>query len=151
MVLLLAQLMVTTGCYTLTPVVNTSLPAGTQVGLRITDAGRVALGGSMGPEIDVVEGRLVQNSDTAYLLSVNGVRFLRGGEQRWNGERINIRKEHVSGVSEQRLSKVRTGALTAATVAVVAFVVGKGIAGFGTRDEGKQPGDTAATVRIPHY
>jgi hypothetical protein len=150
-VLLFAHLVATTGCYTLTPVVNTGVPAGTRVALRITDAGRVALGGSMGPEIDTVEGRLVQHSDSAYLLSVSGVRFLRGGEQRWNGERISVRNEHVSGVSEQRLSKVRTVALGAATIAAVALAVSKGLGAFGDRDEGKPPVDTAQTIRIPRY
>ncbi|MEO7520292.1 MAG: hypothetical protein ABIW79_00610 [Gemmatimonas sp.] len=150
-VLLLVHLVATTGCYTLTPVVNTGLPNGTQVALRITDAGRVVLGGSMGPEIDQIEGRLLQHSDSTYVLSVTGVRFLRGGEQRWNGERITVRNEHVSGVSEQQLSKFRTGALAAASVAVVIFAVSKGIGGFGNRDEGKPPKDTAQTIRIPHY
>jgi hypothetical protein len=148
---LAAQLVFTTGCYSLTPVVNTGVPMGSQVALRITDAGRVALGGSMGPEIDLVEGRLVQRSDSAYLLSVSGVRFLRGGEQRWNGERISVRQEHVSGVSEQRLSKLRTVALTAATIAAVTLAVTKGLGSFGDRDEGKPPVDTAQTIRIPRY
>jgi hypothetical protein len=148
-VLLLVHLVATTGCYTLTPVVNTGVPAGAQIALNITDAGRVALGGSMGPEIDQVEGRLVQHSDSAYLLSVTGVRFLRGGEQRWNGERISVRNEHVSGVSEQRLSKFRTGALGAASIAAVVLAVTKGIGGSGTSDPTKQPGDTSQTIRIP--
>jgi hypothetical protein len=148
---LLAQLMVTTGCYTLTPVVNTGVPAGSQIALHITDAGRVALGGSMGPEIDMVEGRLVQHSDSAYVLSVSGVRFLRGGEQRWNGERISVRNEHVSSVSQQRLSKFRTAALGAASVAAVVFAVSKGFGAFGTSDPVKPPGDTSQTIRIPHY
>lgn len=151
MVLLFAHLAVTTGCYTLTPVVNTGVPAGSRVALHITDAGRVALGGSMGPEIDLVEGRLVQRSDTAYVLSVSGVRFLRGGEQRWNGERISVRNEHVSGVSEQRLSKLRTGVLGAASIAAVVLAVSKGLGGFGNSDPAKQPGDTSQTMRIPRY
>lgn len=148
--MLFLQSVLSTGCYTLTPVVSTDLPVGAQVSLRVTDAGRVALGGSMGPEIGEVDGRLVQHNDSAYLLAVSGVRFLRGGEQRWNGERISVRNEFVSGVSEQRLSKVRSGALAGVTIAAVVYALSRGLGGFGTSEDGKAPGDTVQTTRIPH-
>lgn len=149
--MLFLHTVITTGCYSLTPVVNTTDLAGKQIALRITDAGRLALGGSMGPEIGEVEGRLVQHNDSAYLLSVSGVRFLRGGEQRWNGERISVRNEFVSGVSEQRFSKARSGALGAITIAAVVYTLSRGLGGFGTSETGKPPSDTLRTVRIPHY
>lgn len=139
------------GCYSLTPVVNTDVPAGTQVSLRITDAGRVSLGGSMGPEIGEVDGRLVQHSATDYTLAVSGVRFLRGGEQRWNGERISIRNEHVVEVREHKLSKPRSALLAALTISAVVYAATGGFGGFGQREPGRTPGDTAATTRIPRY
>lgn len=148
--LLLVQV-IGTGCYSFVPVVHTGIPAGTQVSLRITDAGRIALGGSMGPEIGAVDGRLVQHTATEYTLAVSGVRFLRGGEQRWNGERMSLRNDHVADVREQRLSKTRTGLLAGLAISAVVYAATRGLSGSGERDPGRTPTDTAATTRIPRY
>lgn len=143
------MLVIANGCYTLTPVANIGVPLGTTVALDINDAGRVALGGSMGPEIRQVEGRLVGNANNEYTLAVSGVRFLRGGEQRWNGERVTIRSENVSALSERRLSKGRTAAFAGAGLGVLAFIVTRSVIGNGSVDPDKPPVDSSQSVRIP--
>jgi hypothetical protein len=139
------------GCYVLQPVVGNPLPLGTEIGIDVNDAGRLALGGAMGPEIAQIEGRLVDKDSSGYVVAVSMVHLLRGGEQVWNAERVRIKAEHVSGVHERKLSKGRTAVMVAASVGVVALIVRQSIVGSLFGSEGKLPPDSAQTVRIPHF
>jgi hypothetical protein len=138
-------------CFVYVPLTSGTTPVpGQRVAMDVTDAGRVALGGSIGPEIAQIEGRVVSSSGDEYELAVDAVRLLRGGEQVWQGERIQLRKEFVSRMYEKRLSKGRTAIASAGGVALVAIVAAKGIAGGGLGgDEGKLPVDTADSQRRP--
>jgi len=122
---------------------------GTVIALDISDQGRVALGGLIGPELSQVEGRLVSVEGGEYVLQVTGVRFLRGGEQVWRGETVRIKSDYVATRYERRLSKVRSVALGALAVGVVALVATKSLRGFGQGDRDVAPSDTGQTVRIP--
>jgi len=51
------------GCYTLQPAGGVVPSVGTQVAFDVNDVGRLALGGSMGPEIGQIEGRVVQKAE----------------------------------------------------------------------------------------
>jgi len=139
----------TIGCYNLQPVVGNPLPLGTQVGLDINDAGRAVLGGSMGPEISLIEGRLVARDSVGYTLSVSQVHLFRGGEQVWSGERVVVKSEYVSSLRERKLSRGRTAAMVAASVGVVALIVRQSIVGSLFGDDGRLPPDSAQTIRIP--
>ena len=148
--LMLPMVMFTTGCYTLVPVANTGIPAGATIALEINDAGRVALGGTMGPEIGEVEGRLIEQTSSEYRLAVTGVRYLRdAGEQTWNGERISIPSDHVRSVSARRLSRGRSAIIAGAALGAVAYIVTRSISGKGQEPPGRVPTDTAQSVRIP--
>ena len=61
--------------------------SGKSIGFDLNDAGRVALGGSMGPSIGQIEGRLVPERHER-VSSSRSPRFTscRGGEQVWRGE-----------------------------------------------------------------
>src|SRR5688572_22504152 len=83
------------GCYTLRPVYGTVPEIGTEVAFDVTDAGRTALGGSIGPEISQIEGRLVEKHDGEYLVAISAVRLIRGGQQVWRGERVRVKTEHL--------------------------------------------------------
>ncbi len=137
------------GCYSMVPVANSAPPLGSTVSLAITDAGRVALGGLMGPEIERVDGRLVDRQDTAYTLAVSAVHLLRGGMQVWNGERVQIRTEHVRDVQERRFSKSKSAILAGTTVAVLAAIIRQSLVGSGQEPDSPSPGDTAQSIRIP--
>ncbi|MGH7638367.1 MAG: hypothetical protein ACREOK_12020 [Gemmatimonadaceae bacterium] len=115
------------GCYTLQPAGSTAPSPGEIVALDINDAGRVALGGSMGPEIARIEGTLVGNAGDEYVLSVRRLQLLRGGEQSWSGERVRISRDHVGSVYEREFSRARS-------VTFAAVVVGGVVAFFATRD-----------------
>jgi hypothetical protein len=97
---------VSVGCYTQQPTGGAVPPAGTPMAFDITDAGRVALGGSMGPEISQVEGRLLDRDSSSYLIAVTGIHLLRGGEQSWAGEQVRLRTEHVSNCTSAASPRV---------------------------------------------
>ena len=136
------------GCYTLQPA-RGGPELGTAVAFDINDAGRAALGGSMGPEIAQVEGRLVQREATDYVLSVNAVRLLRGGEQVWRGEQVHIKPEYVSSSYEKRFSKGRTVAITAIGLGAAAYLVTRSLLGAGSVDNTGLPPDSINTQRLP--
>jgi hypothetical protein len=135
------------GCYTFEPVQGPAPAVGTEIAFDINDAGRVALGGSMGPEIAQIEGRLVDKGSADYLVAVTAVHLLRGGEQVWSKEPVRIKSEYVSSVYEKKFSAVKSVALGAVGVGVVAALAGRSLIGGGTTDPAKQPGDTGHTTR----
>lgn len=128
-----------TGCYSLRPV-TTPLLERSDVAFDINDAGRVALGEQVGPEVAQLEGRLLDTENGDYLLSVRTVRFLRGGEQIWSGERVRVSQDHVRTVYERRFSPGRTAAMAAVTVGgVVAFLATRNLLGVGREPPNPDP------------
>lgn len=97
-----------TGCYTLRPVGGVEPKPGTKLAFEVNDAGRVALGGSMGPEIAQVEGLLVEKDNEGYLLAISNVRLLRGGEQIWSGEKVKLNNQYLGTAYERRFSLARS-------------------------------------------
>jgi hypothetical protein len=137
------------GCYTLQPISGTAPQLGTAIAFDINDAGRLALGGSMGPDISQIEGRLVSNDASEYVIGVSAIRLLRGGEQVWHGETVHIKSEYVSSRYERRLSKSRTLVAGAVGVGAIAFIVSRSLLGAGTIDQGKGPDSSATAQRRP--
>lgn len=137
------------GCYSLQPTRGAAPEPGDQVAFDVTDVGRVALGGSMGPEISQVEGRLVEAQNGDYVVAVSAVRLLRGGQQIWRGEQVRINKQHVGRLYERRFSKGRTVALGVAVVAGAVFVLGRDLNPLGSPDTKQPPTDSIVTLRIP--
>lgn len=134
------------GCYTLQPARGATPAIGERVAFDVNDAGRAALGGSMGPEIGQIEGRLLQRDTAQYLVAVSAVRLIRGGEQVWSGEPVRIKPDYVATTYTRHFSKGRTIALSAVGVGAVAFLVTRSLIGSGDAQE-KTPDDTA-TARI---
>jgi hypothetical protein len=137
------------GCYTLQVSAPGDVTNGTQVALDISDAGRLALGNSMGPGILQVEGRLMAKENDEYVVAVSAVKLLRGGEQVWKGERVSIRTEHVTRVYERRHSRGRSIAAGAAGAGALVYVLTRAIIGAGLGDEGVLPVDTLKSRRGP--
>jgi hypothetical protein len=102
----------------------------------------------MGPEIDRVEGRLLERTNGEYLLGVTSVSLLRGGVQTWNGEQVVVKPEFVSTVYERRLDKARTGLFAAAVVGSVVAIASQNLLTSGTEDDPDNT-DTLKTNRIP--
>jgi hypothetical protein len=137
------------GCYTLQPVSAAGPLVGKDVAFDVNDAGRVALGGSMGPAIRQIEGRLVQEDSGQYLISVSAVHFLYGGEQSWTGESVRLKPEFVGSSYERHFSPARTIALSAVGVAAAAALVGRSLLGAGNATQRTPPPDSQKTQRFP--
>ena len=137
------------GCYTLQPLRSGYTPQiGDEMAFDINDAGRVALGGAMGPEIGQIEGKLLSRENAEYLVGVTTVRFLRGGEQVWKGEQVRIKSEYVGSTWERHFSKGRTIMLSAAGVGGFAWILTRGLIGSNKEDPIEPPpGGTA--LRVP--
>jgi hypothetical protein len=136
------------GCYTLQPARGGLPPVGSQVAFDVTDSGRVALGGAMGPEIAQVEGRLVNSEDTGYVVAVSTIRLLRGGQQVWRGEHVRLRREHVGTAYVRRFATGRSVAVGTTVVGgFAAFLITRALRGEGEEGSGRTPGDTAQTQR----
>lgn len=139
------------GCSTLQPVQGPVPESGTRLAFDVNDAGRVALGGAMGPEIGQIEGQLLGNEDGVYVVSVSGVTYLRGGHQSWSGETVRLRPEHIGNTYERRTSTGRSIAMGVITIGgFSAFIVGRSLVTGGQDgpddgDDGKPP---PATRRI---
>lgn len=141
----LAGAVAVSGCYTMTPVTGPVPEVGTMVAFAVNDAGRVALGGALGPEVARIEGRLLEKAEDSYLLSVSGLTLLRGGEQVWKGEQVRVRKEYVSSAYERRFSTGRSIGLGAVVVGgFVAFLATRSLIGAGQTGD-TTPGDSANT------
>lgn len=132
----------TLGCYSLQPTVGVTPELGVRVAFEINDAGRLALGGAMGPEIDQVEGRLLEKSSEEYLVAVTNVKFLRGGYQVWKGEQVRINSSHVRTSYIRKVSTTKSVILGAAlTGGFVAFMASRGLIGGGSTGD-RPPGDS---------
>lgn len=135
------------GCYTLQPTGGGAPTPGTQIAFDLNDAGRVALGGTIGPSIAQLEGRLVRADAGDYLVAVSSVKYLTGGTQVWSGEPVRVRPEHVGTTYQRRLSKSRTIAAGAIGIGAVAFLVTRSIIGGGSTDLPPVPGDSGVSLR----
>lgn len=137
-------------CYSFVPTGGVVPAVGTRIALRINDAGRLALGGSMGPEIDQVEGMLLKKDSVEFVLAVRGVHTIRGGDQTWSGEQVRVKAAYVTGVSERQLSKSRTIVASAISVGLLALLINRSLNGSGTFDPKLPPVDTAhSSLRKP--
>lgn len=138
------------GCYTLQPASGVTPELGSEVALDLNDVGRVALGGSMGPSIAQVEGRVIENRDGEYLIGVRAVRMLQGGEQIWSGEQVRIKNEYVGYTYRRRFSPKRTIAATAIGVGgFTAFFLTRSLLGSGTAGDGSGGGPPVTSLVRP--
>jgi hypothetical protein len=138
------------GCYTLEPAGTLVPVVGTGVAFDVNDVGRVALGGSMGPEIAQIEGNLLQRDSAEYVVGVTAVHLLRGGEQRWGGEPVHIKNEYVTSVYQRTFSRGRTIALASVAVGAVVWMARRSLFPGGYPDDsGPIDTGTVITRRVP--
>ncbi len=124
--------LITTGCYGYYQPIAPNL-TGHQLQLSITDSGSVVLAPQVGFQVDAVDGRLVTDSASRYVVSVTGVRRRDGIENEWKGESVAIPHALVSTVMERRFSRARTTLFAVATtIAMVAVKHAFGGAGGAT-------------------
>jgi hypothetical protein len=119
-------------CYRYTPIDSPSPALGTEVRVRLTDAGAVTLAPLVGNRIEVVDGRISSIADTAVTLSVTGTTDRLGSEVTWKGEQVSFPRSAVAGLERRKLDRGKSyivGGIAAGLVAAVG--VGFSITGSG--------------------
>jgi hypothetical protein len=125
---------VANGCYEYVPVASAP-PSGSVVSLQLTDTGRVALGQTLGPTVEKIEGAVESSSDSAYVLRMQSVTFFNGQKSGWRGERVIVGKRFVTNPSLHEFSNSRTTlAIVVGVGAVLAFIATRGLLGSGNTD-----------------
>ena len=125
---------VTNGCYAYVPAASAP-PSGSILELQLTDTGRVALGRTLGPTVEKIEGAVESSSDSAYVLRMQSVTFFNGQKSGWTGERVVVGKQYVTNPNRREFSSSRTTlAVVAGVGLVLAFVATRGLLGSGNPD-----------------
>jgi len=138
--------LLTTSCYTLQPSASAVPAPGTRLAFAINDVGRIALGGSMGPELRQVEGHLQAKEGDEYLVNVSGVELLQGGYQAWAGETVRLKSSYVSAIYEKKFSPGRTALAVGSVALLASALVSKDFRSF-IDLRGDNDGGTLATRR----
>ena len=137
-----------TGCYTYVPVWNGVPAPGRDVEVGLADQGRVALAPQVGPGANKLRGRVLQRSDSVFLLAVSAVRYIdTPAIAKWSGERIAVSKDFVGGMSERRLSRSRTWIAAGLAAIAVAGITQIAIVGGGTDPGTPRPGEGPGPVQ----
>ena len=118
------------GCYRYAPITGTE--AGSEVRLRLTDAGAVTLAPLIGVRIETVDGRVTSVGDTSLVLSVAMTTDRLGNEVSWRGESVTFPRALVASVQSREFDRKRTFVIGGiATAAAVAIAAAFGLNGFG--------------------
>ncbi len=137
-----------TGCYALQPVASaTAVAENSAVAFDITDAGRVALTGPVGPSVTQVQGRLVRRSADEYVVAASEVHFIGGGTQVWTGEPIVLRADHIARAYSRQFSKSRTLIASALGVGAAVVIATQGVIGGGDPPSRVEVPDSVASSR----
>jgi hypothetical protein len=131
---IMAASVVTSGaCYRYTPIDSTSPALGSEVRLRLTDAGAITMAPLVGNRIEVVDGHISSIADTSMTVSVMQTTDRLGSEVTWKGEQVVFPRTTVAGLERRSLDKGKSylvGGITAGLVAAVG--IGFSISGNGS-------------------
>ena len=116
---------VTAGCYNYNVLSPPRPEPGSYVAVTLTDSGSTELARYLGPNVFVVRGRYLGDSDRGFLISVASVELKRGNELSWEGETVVLPNGTIASLDVRRLAKGRSillagvgaGGLVAATLA----------------------------------
>ena len=130
-------------CYRYTPVDAPESALGSEVRLRLTDAGAITLAPLVGNRIELVDGRISSVADTGLTVSVTGTTDRLGVEVPWKGEQVVFPRSTLAGVERRSLDRGKSylvGGIAAGLVAAIG--VGFSITGSGG---GGRTGGTGTT------
>jgi hypothetical protein len=127
---ILLSLLLVVGCFRYTPSVAAETSAGDVVRIRLTDAGALRLAAAIGPQAQLVEGRLVSVADTGYVVAVSSVTRSSDSIIQWAGEPVTIPRDAIAATERRVLDAGRT-ALTAGVALAAVALTGKWVRGAG--------------------
>ena len=127
-----ASTIASSGCYRYSPIDPTPAALGSEVRVRLTDAGAVTLAPYVGNRVELVDGRVSSVADTAITVAVTATTERLGVETPWRGELVTIQRSMLAefrGRSIDRRRSFVVGGIAAGLVAAVG--VGFGLSGSG--------------------
>lgn len=126
------SLFVGAGCFSLQPVTAGVAPeAGARVDVKLNDVGRAALGPAIGPEVDRIDGTVLEQDSSGMTIAVKHIIGLNGSVQVWSDELVRISDSQVRSLSLRQFSRNRTVAFGAAGVGGFGLLVLSGLNPFG--------------------
>jgi hypothetical protein len=114
--------LITTGCYTVEPLMTATPPAGTDLVLTLTDKGSTDMAAVVGPRSSGISGKYLGETADSLYLSVSAVAQQNGNEQFWQGERIAVPRSAVATMRERKLSVAKSALAVGAVVAALAGI-----------------------------
>jgi len=133
------------GCYNLVPLASLQPAPGTKVSVLLNDEGRTNTAQQIGPYTMRIDGKLVQASESNYVVAVTDVVDIRGAHSKWTGETVPLPRRYVMMTYERRFSTPKTLALLGVvTAGFVALVTSFNLFGFGGSGGGGTPPDSTA-------
>jgi hypothetical protein len=132
----------TSACYTYVPIANGAPPVGSEFRAVLTSDGSSRLAPVLGGQVAVVEGRMSDANDSAYVVSVSATRNSAQVQTFWTGESVTLPRTSVQTIESRRLNKRKTWLIAAAGIvggALTARLFGLGGGAGGSGDGGTGP------------
>ena len=139
---LIATACLAAGCYNYQPLLTSTPTPGTYIAATLTDSGSEELARYLGPNVFVVRGRYLGDSDRGLLLSVSSLEMKRGDELTWAGETVTLPANDIASLQVRQLAKGRSALLVGVSVTgLVATTAAFALTGGGTQlgSGGKRP------------
>ncbi len=131
-VVVLATACLAAGCYNYEPLSAPAPEPGTYVAATLTDSGTAELARYLGPNVFVVRGRYLGDSDRGMLVAVSAVETKRGEVLTWAGETVALPGHDLADLQVRKLAKGRSALLVGAGVtALVASTAAFALTGSG--------------------
>lgn len=129
-----SALLVMSGCYELVPhEPASSMRSGTEAVIILNDAGRVAVGPELGPEVRQVSGIVSAANDSTITVALDGVAMLSGETSSYQGQPLTLRRADIKSLGERRFSVARSAAVTVAIgAAAIALIATTRLGGSGS-------------------
>ncbi len=138
--IVIAAAFVSAACYNYNPITTLPPEPGSYVAAKLTDVGSQELAPYVGPNVFVLRGRYVGESDHGFVVSVSSVELQRGDELPWAGEHVALPNGYIASLEVRQLAKGRSFLLAGIGAGgLVVTSVAFGLIGTGTQPAGAGP------------
>ncbi len=96
--------------------------------VRLSDLGGATMAPIVGPGVTGLRGTIVSADSATIRMSVIAVTDRDGLENRWLGEQVTVKREHIVGYDKRELSPMRT-ALVTIGIGAGMFAIGSAVSG----------------------
>ena len=124
LVALTACTLVSSGCYVHRAILDPAPLPNMSVTVTLTNDGRGALSGLLGPGARALDGRVLMSSPDTLALAVYRMTRVTGRIESWRGEHVALPQRSAARVEERRFSARATAAVVGGAVTGLVLVAG---------------------------